>query len=46
MGEIISVLMIPNNKAKLADNENNWLQSFNLSAETILAKKQLENLGS
>ena len=42
MGDIVSVMKIPNNKAKLTDNENNWLQSFNLSTETILAIKQLE----
>ena len=43
MGEIVSVLKIPKNKAKLTDKESNLLQSFNFSIETTLAKKQLEN---
>ena len=43
MGEIVSVLKIPHNKAKLTDKASNWIQSFNLSAEISLATKQLEN---
>ena len=42
MGEIVSVMMIPKNKAKLIDNEINWLQNFNLFVDTDLAKKHLE----
>ena len=43
MGEIVSVLKIPKNKAKLTDKERNRFQSFNLFAGSSLATKQLEN---
>ena len=43
MGEIVSVLKIPHNKAKLTDKESNWIQIFNLSTKICLATKQLEN---
>ena len=43
MGEIVSVMVIPKNRAKLTGNESNWLQNFNFSANTDLAKKHLEN---
>ena len=43
MGEILNVMVVPKNKANLADNEINWMQIFNFSVVTDLAKKQLEN---
>ena len=43
IGEIVSVLRIPKNKGNLTGNENDWLQSLNIYAESNLAKKQLEN---
>ena len=33
MGDIVSAMVISKNKAKLTDNERNWLQSLNISAE-------------
>ena len=46
MGEIVSVLRIPKNKCNLTDNENNWMQSLNIYAESNLAKKAVGKLGS
>ena len=43
LGEIVSVMVIPKNKAKLTDIESNWLQNFNFSADSDLGKKHLEN---
>ena len=33
IGDIVSAMVISKNKAKLTDNERNWLQSLNISAE-------------
>ena len=43
LSDIVSAMVIPKNKSNLTDNERNWMQSLNPSAEANLALKMLEN---
>ena len=43
ISDIVSAMVIPQNKSKLTDNEMNWMQSLNPSVEDNLALKMLEN---
>ena len=43
LGEVVSISKIPNNKEKLTDTENNWMQSLNIMAANSMNAKNLED---
>ena len=42
LGEVVSTSKIPNNKENLTTNEENWMQSLNIMAVSIVAAKKLD----
>ena len=43
LGEVVSISKIPNNKEKLTDTENNWMQSLNIMAANSMNAKNSED---